>query len=501
MPALLSFAVGYLSLSLEILWMRLFGFANHSKPQSFSFILAVFLIGIALGAYLGKYLCKRPLNLWRVSGIILVISGIADLISPWLYAYFAYSKVQIPSAGILVALTAALKALIFPIAHHMGANTASATLGKRISTVYVANIIGATLGPIAMIGILSALSTQQSFIFCGSLTLFVAGLCLWQSLSWTFRFAYLSMMFVSITLLSTLESHLLIAKVAIKGNLLQIIENPYGIVSTYAGGKGGDYVTGGNVYDGRTNLNPVINTNGIHRIIIMSVLHDKPRHVLMIGLSIGSWLKLVTSFPEVERIDVVEINPGYLQAMRKYPQQFSAIADKRVHIHIDDGRRWLKINKNERFDIIIMNTTYYWRAYITALLSQDFLKIVKQHMNPGAILMYNATGLPDVLKTANQVFKHAYFYENFVFASDEDWRVKLQLAKSVSKLSQLMLDGKPLFPANSEALIKQYLSRMIVPLAVMEPIYEEILQRKLEVITDKNLINEYKYGAQLTNQL
>ena len=47
---LLSFSVGFLSLSQEIAWVRIVGFAYQGKPQAFSFVLVVFLAGIASGA-------------------------------------------------------------------------------------------------------------------------------------------------------------------------------------------------------------------------------------------------------------------------------------------------------------------------------------------------------------------------------------------------------------------------------------------------------------------
>ena len=56
---IVSFFSGFLSLSLEIIWMRIISFAGMSVPQAFSYTLALFLIGIAIGANIGKKLCKN----------------------------------------------------------------------------------------------------------------------------------------------------------------------------------------------------------------------------------------------------------------------------------------------------------------------------------------------------------------------------------------------------------------------------------------------------------
>ena len=56
----LSFCVGFLSLSQEILWVRLFGFTNESLPQAFAFVLTMYLLGIAFGAMIGRGISHAP---------------------------------------------------------------------------------------------------------------------------------------------------------------------------------------------------------------------------------------------------------------------------------------------------------------------------------------------------------------------------------------------------------------------------------------------------------
>ena len=53
----ISFWTGFCSLSLEIAWVRLYGYVNQSTPQAFAYVLAIYLLGIALGAQIGKRVC------------------------------------------------------------------------------------------------------------------------------------------------------------------------------------------------------------------------------------------------------------------------------------------------------------------------------------------------------------------------------------------------------------------------------------------------------------
>jgi spermidine synthase len=90
-----------------------------------------------------------------------------------------------------------------------------------------------------------------------------------------------------------------------------------------------------------------------------------------------------------------------------------------------------------KYDLVVMNTTYYWRAYASLLLSKDFLEIVRSHMTADAVLTYNTTGLPDVLNTASAVFPHAHLYDSFAVCGFSDWRQRLRDPESATRISRI----------------------------------------------------------------
>jgi spermidine synthase len=65
---------------------------------------------------------------------------------------------------------------------------------------------------------------------------------------------------------------------------------------------------------------------------------------------------------------------------------------------IDDGRRWLVEYPQSRFDLVVMNTTFHWRAH-----ASDFLRLMRSHLSPGGMLYYNTTGSGEVLLTGATV--------------------------------------------------------------------------------------------------
>jgi spermidine synthase len=518
-PHLLSFLVGYVSLSQEILWVRIYGFANDTLPQAFGIVVVCYLLGIALGAEVGKRICRGQRDLWEISGYVALASLIIDVGSFYLVQAptFVDTPVALFATPGIIALIAAGKATLFPIAHHLGTNAREGEVGRSMSKVYASNILGSTMGPLVTgLFLLDFLSTQQCIFLLFGLTSLISCFCFTiapgvgpnatvDPRSNPFRGRRFAALFSL-----TLGVAALVGTVAVKDNLYyrlaekrpepgpkKVIETKNGMVSLYGEVSGSepsdDVVLGGNVYDGRTNLSLQRNTNLIDRAVILSALQPHPRRVLVIGLSIGTWLTLIDTFPGIDSIDVVEINEGYLKAIRYYPQQDRTLRDPRVHVFIDDANRWLAAHPDTRYDLVVMNTTYYWRNFASNLLSREFLTEVSRHMASGAILSYNSTEEPDVLKTASDVFKFARRRRNFILASDHDFTSDLHSRESLNRLMSLQLEGQRLFPEHTEAAAEAFIDEHLMALDEQE----RSAGRPLELITQDNVLTEYRYGRPL----
>jgi spermidine synthase len=296
------------------------------------------------------------------------------------------------------------------------------------------------------------------------------------------------------SLLASLGStNWLINSLAAPGNISRVVETRQGIVVAYKDERLGDQIYGSNVYDGRANLDLRLNSNGLNRILVTAALRPNPKRVLELGLSIGSWNYVITGIPGVEQIDVVEINPGYLSLMTGYPRQLKALNDPRVKVHVGDGRKFLRNVPQGFYDLVVMNTTYHWRAYSSLLLSKEFFTLVRSRMAPGALLTFNTTGSTDALYTAASVFPHAYLYDNFAICTDDDWRLALEKPESVHELLKVAPEASPMLTSNADDVViaRRFLSRERA--ASVEELAPKDA-RPPEIITDRNLITEYRYG-------
>ena len=187
----------------------------------------------------------------------------------------------------------------------------------------------------------------------------------------------------------------------------------------------------------------------------------------------------------------MEINDGYLEAIRHYPAVAGILSNPKVAIQIDDGRRWMRRNPEARFDVIVMNTTVHWRAFATLLLSREFMTILARHLAPGGIATYNSTDSPDSFATAAAVFPFARRYENFVYVGDRDFVVPP--AEIERRLLAAEALGLPLLDAADPA-VRDAVARLAeTPFVTLDEV-ARATGRPLEIVTDRNMITEYRHS-------
>jgi spermidine synthase len=493
----LSFTIGLLSLGTETLWIRLFSYHNHSIAKALPFILGVYLLGIAFGAALGSRICKSERYLPEILAVSLLCGTVAISLGPATVAaslMFGFYATRSLAAG-LAFVAAFAFSVCFPICHHLGAIVSAGKTGKSMSRVYAANIAGSGIGPLFVNFVLLQFGTTQlAFALLGLLAAAVALAVLLVCITSNHALKLAGIIGTLIATASVIAAvgpnNWLIASFS-ASPIRRIVETRQGIVVSLKKDIGGDVILGGNVYDGRTNLDPRINSNDINRVLVLAALRPNPKRVLMLGLSIGTWNYLITGFPGVQQIDVVEINPGYIDMIQDYAEQRKALADPRVKLTIADGRKFLRAVPESTYDLVVINTTFHWRSYSSLLLSREFLTLVRTRMKSGALFAFNTTSSPDALYTAASVFPHAYLYDNFVFCGDFDWRTKLGEQSSIDELLRVSPERKPLLTKADESLALNFLSRNRT--ATVAEVAAKV-GRPLEVITDRNLITEYKYG-------
>ncbi|MFA9420098.1 MAG: hypothetical protein ACERLB_08100 [Gammaproteobacteria bacterium] len=428
---ILAFLTGYLTLSLEMIWIRIIDFARHGLPETFGFVLSAFLLGIALGAYIaGRLSLNRSGDVFRSVSYLLIAATFLSFFSiPVVVETFTVSyQVGLAMSFLFITLVACAYGAIFPMLCHAAIGSTE-SVGRKISYIYLANILGATLGPLLTglylfnhvslptivlgIAVLSALASVA--LYTGSVASGSRKLIYAVSLIVLSAVAFQTQGTLYQDIYAKLQYNTGWSK---KGPFKHVVENRSGLITVEQAKYGGDPIYGGGVWDGRFNIDPVFDLNGISRAYFVAALHRKPTEVLEIGLSSASWALVLDSYELIESLDVVEINRGYPEVIRHYPEQSRLFESDKTRIHFDDGRRWLTRNPARKFDLIVMNTSFHGRSNITNLLSQEFLEIMKSHLKPGGVAYYNTTYSEDVIFTAAHVYRYVLQYQNFIAVSD-----------------------------------------------------------------------------------
>jgi len=87
-------------------------------------------------------------------------------------------------------------------------------------------------------------------------------------------------------------------------------------------------------------------------------VHPNIKKVLVIGAGDGGVIRELTRYNHVEHIDMVEIDPGVVEVCRAYLPKTAGpwLDDPRVHIHYEDGLKFVRTCE-DAYDLIIVDST------------------------------------------------------------------------------------------------------------------------------------------------
>lgn len=440
---------GFLALSYEMIWFRVYLYSESGSAQSFGKLIGFYLLGIAFGSYFSRKFCfkedSEKFNLGKKYLILVLIltSVISFLVVP--VGLIMATNFEYWYLLFLICLATFFMGMTFPMITHYGIN-GNINVGEKISYFYLSNIIGSSLGSlITGIVLMDFFSSEEISIIILSLnTLLLLGIgflllennwliwnALFVSLFFIFSWAFSSDIFYE------MYSKLSFKKDFSESNKFEyVVENKHGVITVTKDG----IIYGGGIYDGRFNLNLMDDQNIIRRAFAFGGIHKNPKRILLIGLGSGSWSQVVVNHPDVEEVICVEINDGYKELLKHYSTVKSLEFNPKFKLIIDDGRRWLNKNPDEKFDVIIANTTYHYRLMATNLLSVEFMQIIRSHLNQNGIYQYNTTYSERAFLTGAKNFKYAFSYHNNLICSDYPIKLDKELWKQ--NLLRWKIDGK-----------------------------------------------------------
>ncbi len=505
-PAIIAATLsGYVAISHEIVWYRIYGFIMESRAGSFGLVLAAYLAGLAIGAFAAGRYCRSgaggtPERSVRQLGILLLLANCAAYLTIPVLAVYAqfWPHLQFVSLALILAATVLLGTVLPLLAH--AAVAADSRAGHRFAFIYAGNIMGSVAGGLVTgFFLFDILGLPQISMLLGLTGLSLGGVVILSAPARTSRRIQRAGGVLATMLILAAAAPGLYKNVYSKlhhggdygrwGTFQAIYETSSGVVTL---SRSGNLYSGG-AYEGRFNVSPLpgVDENRVIRAYLTAAFHPAPKDILFIGLGSGSWAQVLAHNPNVESITIVEINPGFIQAVRDRSAVASLLTNPKVKIVQDDGRRFLR-RTQRHFDLVVQNTIVFWRTNATNLLSREYLELSRTRLKTGGRLYINTTRSTLAQKTVITVFPHALRYENMIIAGNDP--VHIDRARFQQQLLHWRIDGQRVVPGKYRGL--DLFQLLIKPAWLSRPTWESRSEmaartRNLPIITDTNLGTEF----------
>ena len=450
-----TFLVGFVALSYEVLLTRVSILYLGNSVSVFSLVLTGFLLGTGISAVLGTWIygvLSRTTNRSHLLfGFTSLAAGAAILGTPYLllsdwvlstgqFARFADASPRnpLPILGIIVAPTILVGALL-PIAIRMLQPGERGEATRGAATLYALNTGGGVLGAgLANHYLVPLVGIQGVLVFLVS-TCAAVGVVNIVSPGKNYRRS-------SVVVLGVISVAVVLAM-----SLPNMMDMYAKKIADSTGARSAQVRL---VHEGRAATVTVIDQedpkrgtyrdmylNGVEEAstrywhtqlfkllgILPVLVHESamPKKVLVIAFGAGITAGSVLASDQVSSLDVVDLNPDVKGINDLFAQvNGDVFHNPRFHFHNDDGRNFL-VTSNQRYDLIIGDSTHP-RAYDSWILyTEEFYRAAKRHLRPGGVFAQWVPVLRSMrgdlfrihLNTFRRVFPHSSLW--YVYGSDQ----------------------------------------------------------------------------------
>ena len=453
-----AFVSGFVTISTQVSWTRVLTMIIGSSTYAFSIVVALFLIGLAGGAWL----VARKNRAAGLRGFILkveVVTAITVLASLYVLnktpallitlgfhfhprSWLALLGLQILSATLLILAPALLMGMVMPLVL-VWAGSEPTKAVARVGRSYAINTIGAIAGAFVTGFILIPnTSTRFTLLLAAACCLLVAAVAYQpaepaRDPAWKRSLAIGSVPLFTI-LLFILAPPMNLADLSIGAydslvrvlaqtregatderppdevhQLLMYREGPTATVSVRR-----DQETVSLAINGRTNASDS-NFDMPTQVMLGQLpllIAPKIDQGLIIGYATGITVGAMLQSP-VQSVTCLELEPGTIAASRYFEHiNHRPLDDPRTKLIIDDARTFLRVTPN-RYDMIVSEPSHPWVPGVANLFTQEFFELGRSHLNDEGVFVQwvqiyqlSTDSLRSVLATYQKVFPHVLVF-------------------------------------------------------------------------------------------
>jgi spermidine synthase len=441
-PVYIAIAVsGACALGAEVVWTRLLGMLLGNTVYVFSIILAVFLIGLALGSGAASLLLERLrprlalgwCQMLLALGMAWTAYMIADSLPYWpiepLQSLSPWHMFQLDLVRCLWAILppTILWGASLPLACAAAASRGQDS-GRTVGGVYAANTFGAIIGALGVSLVLvpwiGTQNSQRLLLVLSALSALFVLIPHARSSRSRAAAAWLAVSLVAAALLAWRVDPVPGALIAYGRQIVTF--TPISEILFTAEGRNSSVAIGRYYHDGALEIDVnghVEATNEpfdmkLQRMVghLPAMLHPDPKSVLGIGFGAGVSAGTFTRYPGIQKITVCEIEPRIPPISTQYfaRENYEVFRNPRTHMVYDDARHYL-LTTTEKFDIIASDPLDVFVKGTAALYSKEYFEAVKQHLNPGGMFTLYVPLYESDTRTVQSEL--ATFFEAFPYAT------------------------------------------------------------------------------------
>jgi spermidine synthase len=429
---------GALSFAYEVVWARVLSIFFDATTYGFTVMLAMVLLGIALGSWLISPLIARRWNWLLIFAGLEAAVGVLGLLAIPLLANIvpvtdALGLYADPGplgqfnlrfmtfvAALVVLPSMLLLGMTFPVAARV-AGAGHADVGRRIGTVYAANVFGAIIG--SFLGgfvLVPQLGVERSLLLLGACSIALAVALAWvtpvRSAVW--RPATLAGGAAAVVLAVALAPDLFagIFRERLRDQDVLFIDEGLENMATVT-----DYRTHDErklYLNGQPQASTLPMIAGFHQLIGHTGMLMRPdaRRALVIGLGGGATPGALAQHEQV-RVDVVELSSAVVEAAPYFAAINGGVLGRpNVRLHVDDGRNFLLLS-DETYDVITADIIRPRHAGASNLYSVEYYRLAKDALADDGVMVQWLEQTSErqyklLLRSFLEVFPHVSVWAN-----------------------------------------------------------------------------------------
>ena len=500
---------GFVAISYEIIWTRIFQIQLGTSIYAFSMMLACYLLGIGLGSLAGGAFFRKHLLTLQLFGWLQLFTALYSLAGMYMILRFTpidFMKYHFALAGVFLMpllvvtpLTFAL-GLMFPTLSAVYVEEKAS--GRDVGRLYSVNTIGCIAGSLVC-GFLfiHMLGTRGSMILLAGLNSIIGILIFQTSKEKKTKLAVsLAVAAILVIAFTIPDPFIYILGKSFEqrfGKRTTDIDIYYHHESTVAtttafGLKGMPYAK--QLYINGVGMTTLCTETKL-MAHIPCMLHPAPREILVICFGMGTALRSALSYKDAT-VDVVELVPETYDCFKYFHPDADAIrSDRRARLYVDDGRNFL-LMRSRKYDVIILDPAPpLWSAGTVNLYTKEYFESCRSHLNPGGLMCLwippaSFSEVRMIMKTYQSIFCDASVWRGPSFPGfymvSSNWR-----SSGDTALFRRALGDQKIYEDINEWQNEPMTVKSFLNLPLLAPNMLELFTRGSRIVTDNNPYTEF----------